>query len=99
MSYVNKELKFIVGSIVGFVLGVIVAGIVSELVFDGNFILPLIVICAIGIPVLICTRRDMKSALITIAIIIACIVAVFVFRQIQLKQQMRSVEKSFDKYR
>lgn len=79
MSYVNRELKFIVGCIAGFMVGVAVTTIISPWIYGNEFLVPIGIVSMVGFPVLLCSQQDMKSLLKILGIIVICIViAIFV---------------------
>lgn len=83
MSYINKELKFIVGSIVGFIIGVVVTAVISPQISGNQFLIPIAIVSLMGFPILLCTRPDMKSLLVTLGVIVVCIIAVSLIVKMQ----------------
>lgn len=91
-----------VGIIFGFIIGVVVTAIVSPQIFRNQFLIPIGVFCIIGFPVLLCTRPNIKSTFVTVAIIVICIIAINFLLDIQVKYELyrtkESIKKSVQKY-
>lgn len=102
MSYIDRELKIMVGIICGFIIGVVVAGMISPQIFDNQFLIPISGVCIIGFPILLCTRPNIKSTFMVIIIIVICIVAMNFILDMQEKYQLyqtkESIKKSFKKH-
>lgn len=96
MSYLNKELKFIVGSIAGFIIGVVVTAVFSPYISDNQYLVPIAVVCLIGFPILLCTRSDMKSLLITLGIIILFVFGFNQFNSWRMQQGLRNTERMME---
>lgn len=91
MSYVNKDLKAMIGIIAGFIIGIVAAAIISPLICGNQFLIPIGIVSVIGFPILLCTRPDMKSLLITVVIIIICIVATLFILNMQEQYQIHKI--------
>lgn len=98
MSYIDRELKIIVGIISGFIIGVAVSAIISPQIFNNQFLVPILIISIIGFPVLLCTRPTLKSTFMVMVIIVLCIIAIIFILNMQEKYQMHQLEQSFKKY-
>jgi uncharacterized membrane protein YccC len=95
MSYVNRELKIMIGIIVGFIIGISFTAIISPQICNNKFLVFFTVIGIIGFPILLCTRNDLKSLLITVGILIVIFILLVFLSNMRENYEINRTLNSF----